>query len=191
MPLPAGAALLVVDVQQGLDDPRLGARNNPDAERRVAELLAAWRAAAWPVVHVQHLSRMPFSPLRPELPGCAIKPEARPQDGEPLFQKHVNAAFVDTGLEGHLRDREVEAVVVVGLATDHCVSSTVRMASDLGFDVTLVADATAAYDREGPDGTRYDASLVHAVTLASLHGEFASVRTARDVLADLRGAAAA
>ena len=57
MPLPAGAALLVVDVQQGLDDPRLGARNNPDAERRVAELLAAWRAAAWPVVHVQHLSR--------------------------------------------------------------------------------------------------------------------------------------
>jgi nicotinamidase-related amidase len=181
-----GTALLLVDVQQGLDDPRYGARNNPDAERRIADLLAAWRADGRPVVHVQHMSLEPRSPLRAELPGNAIKPEAMPIAGEPVFRKHVNSAFIGTGLEAYLRANEIEALVVVGLTTDHCVSTTVRMAANLGFTVTVVEDATATFERRGPDGRHYSADVMHGVTLAALNGEFATVRSARDVLDGVR-----
>ncbi|MEP6618880.1 MAG: cysteine hydrolase family protein [bacterium] len=175
-------ALLLVDVQQGLDEPRWGTRNNPDAERRIADLLAAWRHAVRPVVHVQHLSAEANSPLRPDRPGHAFKTEAVPLAGEPIFQKNVNSAFIGTGLESYLRTNGIEELVVVGITTDHCVSTTVRMASNLGFKVTLVSDATATFERRGLDGTHYPAELMHAVELTSLNGEFATVRTTSEVL---------
>ena len=96
MTLPSDAALLLVDVQQGLDDPRWGARNNPNAERRIADLLAAWRAAGRPVIHIQHLSLELHSPLREDRPGHAFKTEARPLEDEPVFQKTVNNPFIGT-----------------------------------------------------------------------------------------------
>lgn len=178
-------ALLLIDVQQGLDDPYWGARNNPDAEQRMADLLAAWRRTGRPVVHVQHMSRNPRSPLRPGLPGNAIKPEVAPEPGEALFTKDVNSAFIGTGLEGWLREHGVSDLVVVGLTTDHCVSTTVRMAANLGFGTTVVADATATHERTGPDGEHYSAEAMHRAALASLHGEFATVRQAGEILAEL------
>ena len=182
-------ALLLIDVQQGLDEPRWGARNNPDAERRIAELLAAWREAGRAVIHVQHLSLEPTSPLRGDRPGHAFKPEATPREGEPIFRKHVNSAFIGTGLEAHLRERGIRSLVMAGITTDHCVSTTARMAANLGFEVTVVSDATATFERRGPDGAHYDAELMHGAALASLHGEFARVRTAREVLDDARASA--
>ena len=179
------AALLLVDVQQGLDDPRWGARNNPQAEQRIADLLAAWRVTGRPVIHVQHLSLRPQSPLRADAPGHAFKVEALPMADEPVFRKHVNSAFIGTDLEAHLRANGIDSLVVVGITTDHCVSSTARMAGNLGFAVTVVEDATATFERRGPDGTHYSADLMHRAALASLHGEFATVRSARDVLAAL------
>ena len=184
MGLSPGTALLLIDEQQGLDEPRWGARNNPDAEKRIADLLAAWRAASRPVIHVQHLSLEPESPLREELPGNAFKPEALPMAGEPVFRKHVNSAFIGTDLEAHLHANGIDSLVVVGITTDHCVSSTTRMAGNLGFNVTVVEDATATFERRGPDGTHYSADLMHRVALASLHGEFATVRRTQDILND-------
>jgi len=181
--LSSRAALVLIDVQQGLDDPRLGARNNPHAEQRIADLLAAWRATGRPVIHVQHSSLEPHSTLREDAPGHAFKVEALPMAGEPVFRKHVNSAFIGTDLEAHLRAHDIETLVVVGITTDHCVSSTARMAGNLGFAVTVVEDATATFERRGPDGTHYSADLMHRVTLASLHGEFATVRSAKDILA--------
>jgi nicotinamidase-related amidase len=179
------AALLVVDVQQGLDDPHWGARNNPGAERQIAALLGAWREAKWPVIHVQHMSQRPSSPLRPDRPGNAFKPEALPLDGEPIFRKTVNSAFIGTALDAHLRTEGISSLVIVGLTTDHCVSTTVRMAGNLGFEVVVVEDATATFERTGPDGTHHSADEMHRVALASLHDEFAQVQSARDVLARL------
>ena len=183
-------ALLLIDVQQGLDEPRWGARNNPHAERQIAALLAAWRRAKWPVIHVQHMSEVPGSPLRPELPGNAFKPEAMPHEGEPVFRKTVNSAFIGTTLEAHLRNAGIHQLVIVGLTTDHCVSTTTRMAGNLGFDVVVVEDATATFERTGPDGVKYSADQMHRLALASLHGEFAQVQAAADVLARLRPGAA-
>jgi nicotinamidase-related amidase len=180
-----GPALLLVDVQQGLDDPRWGGRNNPEAEQRIADLLAAWREANRPVIHVQHLSLEPQSPLRRDRPGHVFKPEALPMAGEPVFQKHVNSAFTGTGLEAHLRTHGIEQLVVAGITTDHCVSATVRMAGNLGFAVTVAGDACATFERQGPDGSHYSAELMHRVTLASLHGEFATVRSTREILAEV------
>ncbi len=183
MGLSSRTALLVIDVQQGLDDPRFGERNNPDAEKRIADLLAAWRASDRPVIHVQHLSLEPESPLREDRPGQALKVEVTPKPDEPLFQKHVNSAFIGTELESYLRSRGISELVVVGLTTDHCVSTTARMAANLGFTVTVVDDATATFERRGPDGTHFTADLIHRAELASLSGEFATVRSAQDIIA--------
>jgi nicotinamidase-related amidase len=181
--LSSDAALLVIDVQQGLDDPRWGERNNPEAEQRIADLLAAWRAGRRPVIHVQHLSLEPQSPLREDAPGHAFKAEALPMPDEPVFRKHVNSAFIGTDLEAHLRANGIDTLVVVGLTTDHCVSTTARMAGNLGFTVTVVDDATATFERRGPDGAHYSADLMHRAALASLHREFATVLSTRDILA--------
>jgi nicotinamidase-related amidase len=181
--LSSSVALLLVDVQQGLDDPLWGARNNPDAEQRIADLLTVWRATSRPVIHVQHLSLLPQSPLREDAPGHAFKVQARPIGDEPVFQKHVNSAFIGTELEAHLRSNGIDSLVIVGITTDHCVSTTARMAANLGFDVTVVEDATTTFERRGPDGTLYSADLMHRVELASLNGEFATVRSSQDILA--------
>ena len=185
MTLPENAALLLVDVQRGMDDPRWGKRNNPDAERNIASLLAAWRQRRRPVVHVQHMSIEPDSPLRPERPGNAFKPEAVPQPGEPVFQKTVNSAFIGTDLETHLKSRRIDTVVIAGITTDHCVSTTARMAANLGFTAIVVSDGTATFERTGPDGDHHSADEMHRFALASLHGEFATIRRADEVLADI------
>jgi nicotinamidase-related amidase len=180
-------ALLVIDVQQGMDNPRLGKRNNPDAEKKIADVIAAWRAAGKPVIHVQHDSVEPQSELRPDRPGNAVKPEAQPIEGEPVFRKSVNSAFIGTDLENYLRERGVENLVLVGLTTEHCISTTARMGANLGFGVTIVADATAAFEHKGYDGRHYSADEVHNVELANLNREFATIRESRDVVAEVEG----
>jgi nicotinamidase-related amidase len=175
-------ALVIVDVQCGFDHPRWGARNNPDAESNIAKLLAAWRAAGAPVFHFRHDSVEPDSPLRPGQSGNQIRPEAAPRDGEPVFGKNVNSCFIGTPLEAELRKRGIGKVVIVGLTTDHCVSTTVRMAGNLGFQVWVASDATATFERVGPDGHRFPAEEMHRTALASLHGEFANVQTTADIL---------
>lgn len=177
-------ALLLIDVQDGLDDTAYwGPRNNPHAEDNMARLLAAWRAHQRPIYHVQHLSTNPASPLRPGLPGNAIKQVVAPQGDEPLIQKTVNCAFIGTDLEERLRRDRIESVVVVGLTTNHCVETTARVAGNLGFTVYVVDDATATFDRTGYDGRHFPAEIVHALALASLHGEFATVMTTDQLLA--------
>lgn len=180
------AALLIIDVQQGFNSSRWGERTNLNAESNIVRLLAAWRTAGSPIIHVQHLSTSPDSPLHADRPGSALKPEVAPRDGEPLIQKRVNSAFIGTDLEAHMREQEINALVIVGLTTNHCVSTTARMAGNLGFETVVVEDATAAFEQEGHDGHRYPAEEVQAISLTNLHGEFATVRSTEDVLSALR-----
>jgi nicotinamidase-related amidase len=97
----------------------------------------------------------------------------------------VNSAFIGTSLEAHLRAQGIDTVVVAGLTTDQCVSSTTRMASNLGFTAIVVSDATATFERTGPDGEHYTAEAMHRHELASLHLEFATIRRTSEVLEEI------
>lgn len=184
--LPFNTALISIDVQQAFDDPCWGRRNNPDAERHIAALLAAWRAGGRPVFHVQHHSMSPGGRFRPGRPGFAHKLDAAPLAGEPVIVKTVNSAFIGTDLELRLRAAGIDTLVIVGLTTDHCVSTTTRMAGNLGFMTWIVADATACFERVGPDGRCFSAELMHDAALASLHGEFATVVWTETLLGALK-----
>ncbi|PCE24152.1 cysteine hydrolase [Paraburkholderia acidicola] len=177
--------LIVIDVQQAFDDPSWGQRNNLAAEANVAALLAGWRQTRRPVIHVQHRSRRPESLFHPDRPGFTVKPEAEPLPGEPVIFKEVNSGFIGTDLEQQLRARGAVTLVIVGITTDHCVSTTTRMAGNLGFETYLVADATATFGRRAPDGQHFSAQQMHETALASLHGEFATVLDTATVLAAL------
>ncbi|MEQ5843463.1 cysteine hydrolase [Paraburkholderia acidicola] len=177
--------LIVIDVQQAFDDPSWGQRNNLAAEANVAALLAGWRKTRRPVIHVQHRSRRPESLFHPDRPSFAVKPEAEPLPGEPVIFKEVNSGFIGTDLEQQLRARGAVTLVIVGITTDHCVSTTTRMAGNLGFETYLVANATATFERRAPDGQHFSAQQMHETALASLHGEFATVLDTATVLAAL------
>ncbi len=164
--------LIVIDVQRAFDDPSWGERNNPDAERNVARAIETWRERGAPVIHVRHESEGLFAPGSDS---AGFKPEAEPRGEEPVLTKNVNSAFIGTDLEQRLRADGVETVAIVGLTTDHCVSTTVRMAGNLGFETWLLEDATATFERSTPDGERIPAETMHRTALASLHEEFADV----------------
>jgi nicotinamidase-related amidase len=180
------AALLLIDVQQGFDDPSWGRRNNPQAESNIVHLLQTWRSRQWPIIHIQHQSRIADSPLHPANPGYALKEQVQPLPGEVLITKQVNSAFIGTSLEALLRQQQITTLVVIGLTTNHCVETTTRMAGNLGFLTYLVGDATATFDRVGPDGKLYRAEDIHAISLASIHGEFAQVVTTDMLLEEVQ-----
>lgn len=177
-------ALLIIDVQVGFNDAFWGSRNNPNAEANIAKLLSYWRSAGRPVVHIRHDSTTPSSPLHPSNPGNAIKPEVAPMRSEKVFGKNVNSGFIGTGLEEYLRAEKIGDLVIVGLTTDHCVSTTTRMAGNIGFGVKLVADATATFDRTDRHGVTHSADSIHAIHLASLDGEFCQVVMTEELIND-------
>lgn len=179
-------ALLIVDAQQGFDDSVWwGERNNLVAEQNIAELLSSWRARNGLVIHARHCSLVAGSPLRRNAPGWAFKPEAKPVGEEIIVEKSVNSAFIGTGLDDMLQQRKIERLTVVGFTTDHCVSTTVRMASNLGYKVRFVDDAAATFDRVDRSGRTIPADLVHRVHLASLNGEFCNVIDTTTLLSEL------
>lgn len=180
--LPANAALIIIDVQCAFNDPAWGQRNNPQAERNIATLLAAWRQSARPLFHIHHRSARSSSLFHPDNAGFAVKPEAMPLPGEPIIYKSVNSAFIGTDLEQRLRAAGIGDLVIVGLTTDHCVSTSTRMAGNFGFTTSIVSDATATFDRKGPDGRHYSAGQMHETALVSLNEEFAAVVSTAQML---------
>jgi nicotinamidase-related amidase len=184
------AALLVIDVQRAIDDPSWGDdRNNPDAERNLARLLAAWRARGWPVLHVRHASCEPDSTYRRDAPGFAFKDEVTPLPHERTIEKQTNSAFIGTPLEAELRAAGITRVVIGGVITNNSVEATARMAGNLGFDTYVVSDATATFGKRDYDGRWRTSAEVHAMSLANLSGEYATIVTTEALLRQLDASA--
>jgi nicotinamidase-related amidase len=173
--IPSDTALLLIDVQRAIDDPKWGPRNNPDAERKIAKLLAAWRTARMPIIHVRHDSTEAQSPYRPDTPGHVFKPEAIPQDGERVISKQANSAFIGTKLDAVLQREGITTLVICGVLTHNSVEATVRHAGNLGYRVLIAADACWAIAVTDLTGRIWLAEDVHQLSLANMHGEYASV----------------
>ncbi|KAE8453156.1 hypothetical protein EG329_011223 [Mollisiaceae sp. DMI_Dod_QoI] len=199
--------LLLIDVQAGFaSHPYWGTtRSNPSFESNTSTLLTSYRTLLpspnHKIIHVHHSSIHPESPLHPSSPGMQPASYALPLPSElPIHYKNVNSAFIGTPLESLLRAHfgaDGGKLYVCGLTTDHCVSTSVRMAANLhaadgkgvaedgavkelegkGGEVIMIEDATAAWGKGG-----WDAETVHRVHVASLSGEFARIAKTEEVL---------
>jgi nicotinamidase-related amidase len=175
-------ALLIIDMQKGMSDPMAGKRNNPQTESNIAKLLLRCRTEGAIVVHIRHMSRMLGSPFWPGQPGAEFQEELKPRDNEYVVEKNVPDAFINTGLERWLRVRDVTRVVIVGVSTNNSVEATARTAGNLGFQTSVVSDATFAFDKADYSGKLRLAADVHAMSLGNLQGEYATIVTTDDVL---------
>ena len=187
--LPATATLIVIDVQQAIDQPfwaKEGPRNNPGAEQVIARLLDAWRRTRRPIVHVRHDSREPNSTYRPGQSGNEFKDAVKPLPSETVLPKHTGDAFIGTGLEEKLRAGGQTVLVICGVITNNSVESTARSAGNRGFKSYVVEDACFTFAKRDLDGRLRSAEEVHAMSLANLAGEYATVATADAVLSALK-----
>ena len=167
--------LLIIDMQVGMTWPEPAVRNNLGAEVVMEGLLKDWRARHAQVVHIRHISRTPGSPFWPGQAGVEFQPALAPLSTEHVLEKNVPDAFINSGLERWLHARRESAVVIVGVSTNNSVEATARTAGNLGFRTYVVADGTFAFEKMDFDGLKRTASEVHAMALANLDGEYATV----------------
>ncbi|RXJ04648.1 isochorismatase family protein [Anaerobacillus alkaliphilus] len=180
-------ALLILDVQKGFDDPYWGKRNNPQAEENMSRLLSEWRRRGGTVIYSKHLSVQPKSPLHhTNKIGTEFKDIISPALGEMVFTKNVNSAFIGTELGTYLQQQKVKSVVITGLSTQHCVSTTTRMSGNLGYHTYLVSDAIAAFEVTDHNGNVHSADAIQEHELAMLHNEFATIVTTDEIINQFR-----
>lgn len=179
----SGAPLVLVDLQRAIDHPDWGVRNNPDAEKNIAQLLELWRAKAWPVIHVKHDSVSPTSHYRTKQIGNVFKPEVMPIDGETIIAKTTNSAFVEPDLKDTLSAIGKTTLFLAGVKTNNSIETTVRHGGNLGYDIHLIADGCFTHDQVDWNGKAWSADDVHAMALSNLHGEYCTVTTTAEILA--------
>ena len=170
-------ALILVDVQKAFlekDYPGIN-RNNHDAEFICGNILSKWRELKLPVVHVRHSSTNPDSKLHKSKPGFEFNDYVKPLENEVVLTKKVNSAFIGTKLDNILYNMNIKTLVFVGMTTNHCISSTVRMSGNLGFETYLISDSTACYDTMGMDGKMIDCNIIYESSIANLSKEFATI----------------
>lgn len=182
MNIHANAALLIIDMQQGIQHPKLGRRNNLQAEEQMLALLKAWRETQRPVIHIRHFSREPESVFWPEQSGVEYQSAFLPLAGERELRKQVPDAFCSSPLAQWLQDDSITQIVVVGVVTNNSVESTARAGGNLGFEVIVPHDACFTFDKPDFFGTPRSAEDVHAMSLGNLHGEYATVVASEEIL---------
>jgi nicotinamidase-related amidase len=169
------AVLVCIDMQQAFDNPAWPNRWNKELDPNGHAILAAWRMSGKPVIHIRHDSVDPASTLRPGQPGNQFRPGFDPADDEALVTKSVNSAFIATDLDLRLRRFGAKIIVVFGITTDQCVSTTIRTGANMGWRMVMVPDACDCFDLPGPDGETISAKSIHNAHVATLQAEFCQV----------------
>ena len=175
--------LLLVDIQKAFlekDYPGL-IRNNENAEFICGKILKKWRTLDLPIIHVRHSSTNPESKLHKSRPGFEFNDYVTPLENEMVLTKEVNSAFIGTNLENILIKSHIDTLVIVGMTTNHCISTTVRMSGNLGFDTYLISDSTACYNTKGMNGEIIPCNTIYNSALASLQEEFATVIDSKEL----------
>jgi nicotinamidase-related amidase len=178
----AADVLILIDQQKAMGHPKWGPRNNPDAEQNITRLLAGWRERGWPIIHVKHDSTYPDSPFRPGQEGNDFLPLTAPQPGETVLAKRVTSAFIGTDLTQRLEAMGKPDLVICGVLLANSVEATVRVGANLGYRITIPADACWSCDKRDLTGRLWPAEDVHQLTLALLNGEYAAVTTVNAIL---------
>ena len=189
-------ALIVIDVQESFRArPLWRTLHNPLIIDNVARLVEAARAAGDDVVWVVHAEPGTGGLFDPANGYVRIVDELTPGPTEPIITKTSHNAFTTTNLQQILTAAGVREVAVCGIRTEQCVETTARVASDLGYGVTFVTDATGTFPiphREMPENASVEELLADPRTLSAadvvarteyaLAGRFATVRTTEEYL---------
>lgn len=181
-------ALLVIDVQESFRHrPYWQERELRDFVVPLQQLIDDSRAAGIPVVQVFHEEpgdlKNPFDPATGHVRTLAevnIAPTA-------VFRKTVHSAMFGkdasgTTLEQWLRDHGIQRLIVTGIRTEQCCETTTRHASDLGFDVRYVTEATLTFPMLAANGREYSPADIRERTELVLAGRFATITSARAAL---------
>lgn len=164
-PAAPATALLVIDIQDFYYPGGLLPLVAPEpAGAAAAQLLAAARARGVMVVHVGHNASA----------GRGFHADVAPLEGEAVVMKDEVNAFLGTDLQAKLQAAGIKRVVVCGMQTHMCVEGAARAASDLGYEVVVVADACATRDLKWRE-TVVPAAMVHAATLATIDRNYGKV----------------
>lgn len=184
-------ALIVIDVQESFRArPLWQSISDPRIAERVDRLVRLARRAGDLVVWVLHTEPGSGDTFDPALGHVRLMGELRRLDAEPLLHKTSHNAFTTTNLQQLLTRHGVRELTVCGIRTEQCVETTTRVASDLGYQVTFVVDATATNPiphRDAPAGQTVAELLADPRTLSAeevirrteyaLAGRFATIAT--------------
>jgi nicotinamidase-related amidase len=169
-------ALVVIDIQNDyFPGGAMELEGAQAAAEKAGAAMAFFRKQGWPIFHVRHLSVRPGSTFfLPGTKGAQIHEAVRPGPGEPVIEKNFPNSFRGTGLQQALEKEGIKDLVVAGMMTHMCVDASVRHAADLGYKVTLLADACATR-AQSFGGETIPARQVHGAFLAALNGFYAKV----------------
>jgi nicotinamidase-related amidase len=185
-PMPAklsDAVVVIIDAQNEYVSGRLPLAGVDAALARLADLLAAARAAGAPIIHVAQRGR-PGGLFDPESPSFHFAASAAPRANEAVVEKPLPNAFAKTDLDAKLQATGKKTLVIAGFMTHMCVSATARSALDHGYTVTVASDAVATRDLPDPlGGPDLPAQQVNRAALAELADRFATVAPVADIRA--------
>jgi nicotinamidase-related amidase len=177
-------ALIVIDVQESFRQmPFWSETEVPAFKEALLALDDGCRARGVPVVHIFHVGQAgPFS----EGSGAVRGLDWLPGSPNVSFVKHTHNAFSDTGLDLWLRRHGVERLIIAGIRTEQCCETTTRVASDIGYQVDFVSEATLTFSMTHPVSSRvYSSQEIKAHTELVLAGRFARIASVDDCLSSL------
>ncbi len=183
-PTPAklsAATVIIIDAQNEYVSGKLPLPHVNAALERLAELLAAARAAGAPIIHVAQRGR-PGGLFDPETANFQFVAQAAPRANETVLEKELPNAFAKTDLDAKIRAVGKKTLVIAGFMTHMCVSATTRSALDHGYTVTVASDAVATRDLPDPlGGPDLLAEQVNRAALAELADRFATLALVAEI----------